>query len=158
MSAQRLKILKRYVRHAITLARVEDFQLTIESEASMVNLMMPDLSCPNIHTMPLLTPFVQPESGIIYLNGKGERRYMHLSQVDHFSDETVLLVWNILAERLASEASFVTSNRFDFEQSSIEHTIAEITKRLKYMLYQTCRDGMKTKGEDYHDVGRVRGA
>lgn len=128
-----LETLKRYVQHAITLARVEDFQLTLKSEAPMVNLMMPDLSCLNIDTMPLLTPLVWPEPGIIYLNGKGERRYMRLSQVDRFSDDTLLLVRNILAEILASEA-FVTSNRFDFEWSSTEHTIAEITKRLKYRL------------------------
>jgi len=88
----------------------------------MVNFLMPDLSCPSIDTMPLLTPLVQLEPGIIYLNGKGERRFMRLSQMDRFSDGTLLLVRNILAERLTNEV-FVNSNRFDFERSSTENNM-----------------------------------
>ena len=65
---QALEALKSYVLHAITLARVEDFQLTLESESRTVNLLAPDLSCPNIDTIPLLTPFTLPEPGIIYPN------------------------------------------------------------------------------------------
>ena len=109
-----MEALKRYVRHAITLARVEDFHLTTESEAPMVNLTMPDLSCQNIERIPPLTPLYQPETGIIYLNGKGEKRFMRLSLLDCFSDGTFLLVRNILVERLTCEA-FVTSNHFDIE-------------------------------------------
>ena len=89
----------------------------------MVNLMMPDLSCPNIETSPPFTPLYQPETGIIYLNGNGERRYMRLSQLDRFSNDTLLLVRNILVEWLAS-ASFVTSNRYDVERNSTEHIVA----------------------------------
>jgi hypothetical protein len=128
-----LEALKRYVRHAITLARVEDFQLTLESDAPMVNLTMPDLSCPSIQTSPPFTPLYQPETGIIYLNGNGERRFMRLSQLDRFSDGTLLLVRNILVERLTSE-TFVTLNRFDVERTSTEHIVKEITKRLRYRL------------------------
>ena len=74
-----------------------------------------------------------PETGIIYLNWNGERRFMRLSQLDHFSDGTLLLVRNMLVERLASEA-FVSSNRFDVERKSTENVVAEITKRLRYRL------------------------
>jgi hypothetical protein len=130
------------------LARVEDFQLTLESEAPMVNLTMPDLSHPSIDTGPPHTSIYQPETGIIYLNGKGERRFMRLSQLDRFSDGTLLLVRNMLVERLASEA-FVTRNRFDIERTSTEHIIEEITKRLRYRMKirrveRTCKLRAKT--------------
>ena len=63
---QAMETLKRYVRHAITLARVEDYQLALESESPTVNLLAPDLTCPNIDTLPLLTPipYLSPGSSI----------------------------------------------------------------------------------------------
>ena len=56
-----------------------------------------------------------------------------MSQLANFCDDTILLVRNILVYRLAREA-FATANCFEFERSSIEHTIADINKRLRYML------------------------
>ena len=96
-----MEALRRYIRHAITLARVEDFQTSLESKAMRVNLLRPDLSCPNIDQLPLLTPLVRPEPGIIYLNSNGKRRFMRISQLSSFSDGTLFLVRNILADRLA---------------------------------------------------------
>jgi hypothetical protein len=130
---QALETLKRYVRHAITLARVEDYQLALECESPTVNLIAPDLTCPNIDTVSLLVPQTLPEPGIIYPNREGERRYMRMSQLDHFSDGTLLRVRNVLADRLSREA-FVTANRFDVERSKLQLTIDQINERLKYRL------------------------
>ena len=58
---QALETLKIYVRHAITLARVEDYQLTLEFESLTVNLLAPDHTCPSIDTLPLLIPRTLPE-------------------------------------------------------------------------------------------------
>ena len=52
---------------------------------------------------------------------------MRLSQLDRFSDDTLLLVRNTLVERLTSE-TFVTLNRFDVERTSTEHIVKEIRR------------------------------
>ena len=124
----------------------------------MVNLTMPDLSHPIIDKVPPHTLLYQPEAGIIYLNGKGEKRFMRLSLLDCFSDGTFLLVRNILVERLTCEA-FVTSNHFDIERTSTEHIIADITKRLRYRLQirrveMACklRAKMITTWEEYREL------
>ena len=60
---QALETLKRYIRHAITLARVEDYQLALECESLTVNQLVPDLRCLSIDTLPPLIPQTLPESG-----------------------------------------------------------------------------------------------
>ena len=76
---QALETLKRYMRHVITLARVEVYQLALECESPTVHLLAPDLTCPNIDTLPLLVPQTLPKPGIFYPNREGEKRYMRMS-------------------------------------------------------------------------------
>ena len=50
-------------------------------------------------SLPLFIPFSLPALGIIYPNREGERCFMRMSQLDRFSDDTLLLVRNILADQ-----------------------------------------------------------
>ena len=56
-----------------------------------------------------------------------------MSQLDHFSDETLLRFRNVLADRLYREP-FLTANRFDVERSKLQHTIEQINERFRYRL------------------------
>ncbi|KAJ9558523.1 hypothetical protein OSB04_013137 [Centaurea solstitialis] len=96
-----LEVLKRYVRHTITLARVTDYQLAIESHQPKVNLLSPNLQVPVIISYHLYLPSRVPEHGVVYLTRKKkERKFMRFSELAQFCDGTLLYVYNGLKSRL----------------------------------------------------------
>ena len=71
--------LKRYLKHAINLANLEDYQQGIESKLENINVLPPDLSHPTIDQIPLYTSHIRPEMGVCYLNLRGNQRFMRMS-------------------------------------------------------------------------------
>ncbi|KAJ9561223.1 hypothetical protein OSB04_006383 [Centaurea solstitialis] len=99
-----LEVLKRYVRHAITLARVTDYQLAIESRQPKVNLLRPNLHVPAIGSYYLYIPSKVPKYGVVYLTQKKkERKFMQFGELAQFCDGTLLYVYNGLKSRLLTD-------------------------------------------------------
>ncbi|GJR35598.1 hypothetical protein Tco_1211282 [Tanacetum coccineum] len=73
---------------------VHDFQLGIESYRIRVNLTAPILTFPGIEEY---TPYLivgKPQTGLIYLNSKEEKRVMYLVEIVKFCDATLEKVLN----------------------------------------------------------------
>src|SRR5581483_5437471 len=99
-----LEVLKKYVRHAISLAQVTDYQLAIESRQPKVNLLRPNLHAPSLSSYKLYLPTRKPEYGVVYLHPKKkERRFMRFSEIAHFCDGTLLYIYNGLRSRLVTD-------------------------------------------------------
>ncbi|KAJ9535288.1 hypothetical protein OSB04_un001613 [Centaurea solstitialis] len=75
------EILKKYVRHAISLARVTDYQLAIESRQPKVNLLRPNLLVPGIDAYTPYMPTRIPEHGVLYITQKKKERRLLADQV-----------------------------------------------------------------------------
>ncbi|KAJ9540360.1 hypothetical protein OSB04_026866 [Centaurea solstitialis] len=98
------EILKKYVRHAITLARVTDYQLAIESRQPKVNLLRPNLFVPGIDAYLPYMPTRIPEHGVLYVTRKKkERRFMRFGELAKFCDGTLLYVYNGMQSRLLAD-------------------------------------------------------
>ncbi|KAJ9544292.1 hypothetical protein OSB04_023999 [Centaurea solstitialis] len=98
------EILKKYVRHAITLARVTDYQLAIESRQPKVNLLRPNLLVPGIDAYTPYMPTRIPEHGVLYMTRKKkERRFMRFGELSKFCDGTLLYVYNGMQSRLLAD-------------------------------------------------------
>ncbi|KAJ9542142.1 hypothetical protein OSB04_028648 [Centaurea solstitialis] len=98
------EILKKYVRHAITLARVTDYQLAIESRQPKVNLLRPNLLVPGIDAYLPYMPTRIPEHGVLYLTRKKrERKFMRFGELAKFCDGTLLYVYNGMQSRLLAD-------------------------------------------------------
>ncbi|KAJ9560782.1 hypothetical protein OSB04_005942 [Centaurea solstitialis] len=86
------EILKKYVRHAISLARVTDYQLAIESRQPKVNLLRPNLLVPGIDAYIPYMPTRIPEHGVLYITQrKRERRFMRFGELSKFCDGTLFM-------------------------------------------------------------------
>ncbi|KAJ9536356.1 hypothetical protein OSB04_un000474 [Centaurea solstitialis] len=95
------EILKKYVRHAISLTRVTDYQLAIESRQPKVNLLRPNLLVPGIDAYIPYMPTRIPEHGVLYMTRKKkERRFMRFGELSKFCDGTLLYVYNGMQSRL----------------------------------------------------------
>ncbi|KAJ9547415.1 hypothetical protein OSB04_019958 [Centaurea solstitialis] len=98
------EILKKYVRHAISLARVTDYQLAIESRQPKVNLLRPNLLVPGIDAYTPYMPTRIPEHGVLYMTRKKkERRFMRFGELSKFCDGTLLYVYNGMQSRLLAD-------------------------------------------------------
>ncbi|KAJ9552544.1 LOW QUALITY PROTEIN: hypothetical protein OSB04_016589 [Centaurea solstitialis] len=98
------EILKKYVRHAISLARVTDYQLAIESRQPKVNLLRPNLLVPGIDAYTPYMPTRIPEHGVLYMTWKKkERRFMRFGELSKFCDGTLLYVYNGMQSRLLAD-------------------------------------------------------
>ncbi|KAJ9558683.1 hypothetical protein OSB04_013297 [Centaurea solstitialis] len=127
------EILKKYVRHAITLARVTDYQLAIESRQPKVNLLRPNLLVPGIDAYLPYMPTRIPEHGVLYVTmKKRERRFMRFSELAKFCDGTLLYVFNGMQSRLLADQ--VPSRKFVDGKGKILEAMNLIERKLKERL------------------------
>ncbi|KAI3714984.1 hypothetical protein L6452_21947 [Arctium lappa] len=68
-----LEAVKRYMKCAMKLGSIEDFQIGLESIQTKINLLKPDQSLPpDFHNVPAYTVVKFPEFGMTYFNGKSD--------------------------------------------------------------------------------------
>ncbi|GJU25581.1 hypothetical protein Tco_1164202 [Tanacetum coccineum] len=80
--------------------RVHDFQLGLESYHISVNLTAPTLTFPGIEAHDPCSIMDKPNTGLIYLNSKGDKRVMYLAEIVKFCDATLKRVLKKLNEDL----------------------------------------------------------
>ncbi|KAI3772602.1 hypothetical protein L6452_03792 [Arctium lappa] len=88
-----LETVKRYMKCAMKLASVEDFQIGLESDQPKINLLKPDLSVPSdALSVPAFTVIKISEFGMSYVNNKGVLRFIRFDQIARFCDGTLMLL------------------------------------------------------------------
>ncbi|KAJ9535601.1 hypothetical protein OSB04_un001260 [Centaurea solstitialis] len=139
------EILKKYVRHAISLARVTDYQLAIESRQPKVNLLRPNLLVPGIDAYTPYMPTRIPEHGVLYLTRKKkERRFMRFGELSRFCDGTLLYVYNGMQSRLLADQ--VPSRRIIDGKGKLLEAMRLIEKKLKErMMYRRAEAAMQMR-------------
>ncbi|KAJ9545036.1 hypothetical protein OSB04_024743 [Centaurea solstitialis] len=139
------EILKKYVRHAISLARVTDYQLAIESRQPKVNLLRPNLLVPGIDAYTPYLPTRIPEHGVLYLTRKKkERRFMRFGELSRFCDGTLLYVYNGMQSRLLADQ--VPSRRIIDGKGKLLEAMRLIEKKLKErMMYRRAEAAMQMR-------------
>ncbi|GJS85779.1 hypothetical protein Tco_0752320 [Tanacetum coccineum] len=75
-----------FIRSCVIWERVHDFQLGIESYQIKVNLTAPTLTFPGIEACEPYSIVDKPNTGLIYLNNKGEKQLMCLVEIVKFCD------------------------------------------------------------------------
>ncbi|GJU44216.1 hypothetical protein Tco_1201482 [Tanacetum coccineum] len=78
-----------FIRSCVIWERVHDFQLGIESYHIRVNLTAPTLTFPGIEAYDPYSIVDKPNTGLIYLNNKNEKRVMYLVENVKFCDATL---------------------------------------------------------------------
>ncbi|GKC27241.1 hypothetical protein Tco_1034535 [Tanacetum coccineum] len=78
-----------FIRSRVIWERVHDFQLGIESYQVKVNLTAPTLTFPGIEAYEPYSIVDKPNTGLIYLNNKDEKRVMYLVEIVKFCDATL---------------------------------------------------------------------
>ncbi|GKF94611.1 hypothetical protein Tco_0284311 [Tanacetum coccineum] len=76
-----LNSLMTFIRSCIILERVHDFQLGIESYQIRINLTAPTLIFSGIKARDPYSIVDKPNTGLIYLNSKEEKRVMYLAEI-----------------------------------------------------------------------------
>ncbi|KAJ9560936.1 hypothetical protein OSB04_006096 [Centaurea solstitialis] len=139
------EILKKYVRHAISLARVTDYQLAIESRQPKVNLLRPNLLVPGIDAYTPYMPTRIPEHGVLYLTRKKkERMFMRFGELSRFCDGTLLYVYNGMQSRLLADQ--VPSRRIIDGKGKLLEAMRLIEKKLKErMMYRRAEAAMQMR-------------
>ncbi|KAJ9542313.1 hypothetical protein OSB04_028819 [Centaurea solstitialis] len=139
------EILKKYVRHAISLARVTDYQLAIESRQPKVNLLRPNLLVPGIDAYIPYMPTRIPEHGVLYLTRKKkERRFMRFGELSRFCDGTLLYVYNGMQSRLLADQ--IPSRKIIDGKGKLLEAMRLIEKKLKErMMYRRAEAAMQMR-------------
>ncbi|GJX43594.1 hypothetical protein Tco_0260270 [Tanacetum coccineum] len=78
-----------FIRNRVIWERVYDFQLGIESYQVNVNLTAPTLTFPGTEAYESYSIVDKPNTSLIYLNSKDERRVMYLVEIVKFCDATL---------------------------------------------------------------------
>ncbi|GJZ84568.1 retrovirus-related pol polyprotein from transposon TNT 1-94 [Tanacetum coccineum] len=84
-----LNSLMTFIRSCIIWERVHDFQLGIESYQTRINLTAPTLIFSGIEARDPYSIVDKPNTGLIYLNSKEEKRVMYLAEIVKFCDATL---------------------------------------------------------------------
>ncbi|KAJ9536667.1 LOW QUALITY PROTEIN: hypothetical protein OSB04_un000140 [Centaurea solstitialis] len=139
------EILKKYVRHAITLARVTDYQLAIESRQPKVNLLRPNLLVSGIDAYSPYMPTRIPEHGVLYITRKKkERRFMRFGELAKFCDGTLLYVYNGMQSRLLADE--IPGRRIIDGKGKILEAMRLIErKHLKRLMYRRVEAAMQMR-------------
>ncbi|KAJ9544876.1 hypothetical protein OSB04_024583 [Centaurea solstitialis] len=140
-----LEVLKRYVRHAITLACVTDYQLAIESRQPKVNLLRSNLNVSAIGAYLPYMPSRVPEHGVVYVTKKKkERKFMRFSELAKFCDGTLLYVYNGLASRLLTDQ--IPSSKLVDGKANVLEAMNLIERKLKErLMYRRFEASMKMR-------------
>ncbi|GJY74596.1 hypothetical protein Tco_0479027 [Tanacetum coccineum] len=78
-----------FIRSRVIWERVHDFQSGIESYQVKVNLTAPTFTFPGIEAYEPYSIVDKPNTGLIYLNNKDEKRVMYLVEIVKFCDATL---------------------------------------------------------------------
>ncbi|GKB28029.1 hypothetical protein Tco_0867430 [Tanacetum coccineum] len=78
-----------FIRSRVIWERVHDFQLGIDSYQIKINLTAPMLIFPGIEAHDLYSIVDKPDTGLIYLNSKNEKRVMYLVEIVKFYNATL---------------------------------------------------------------------
>ncbi|GKB52076.1 hypothetical protein Tco_0902829 [Tanacetum coccineum] len=78
-----------FIRSSVIWERVHDFQLVIESYQQKVNLTTPTMTFPGIEDHEMFSIIYEHVHGIIYKNGKKEKRVMRHLEIHKFCDATL---------------------------------------------------------------------
>ncbi|GKB29750.1 hypothetical protein Tco_0869151 [Tanacetum coccineum] len=81
--------LKTFISICVIWERVHDYQLRIESYQIRVNLTAPTLSFPDIEARDPCSIVDKPNTSLIYLYSKEEKRVMYLAEIVKFCDATL---------------------------------------------------------------------
>ncbi|GKC30063.1 hypothetical protein Tco_1037357 [Tanacetum coccineum] len=84
-----LNSLMTFIRSCVIWKRVHDFQLGIESYQIRINLTAPTLIFPGIEAYDSYSIVDKPDTGLIFLNNKNEKRVMYLVEIVKFCDATL---------------------------------------------------------------------
>ncbi|GJV61289.1 hypothetical protein Tco_1467389 [Tanacetum coccineum] len=122
-----------FIRIRVIWERVHDFQLGIKSYQVNVNLIAPTLTFPGIEAYEPYSIVDKPNTGLIYLNSKDEKRVMYLVEIVKFCDATL--------EKVLKEVKLKIFQSEPWKKppllGELDHDIMraferEITKRLSY--------------------------
>ncbi|GKA52304.1 hypothetical protein Tco_0745500, partial [Tanacetum coccineum] len=83
-----------FIRSRVIWEKAHDFQLGIESYQIKINLTAPMLIFPSIEAHDLYLIVDKPNTCLIYLNSKDEKRVMYLVEIVKFCDATLKRVLN----------------------------------------------------------------
>ncbi|GJR34361.1 hypothetical protein Tco_1210045 [Tanacetum coccineum] len=113
--------------------RVYDFQLGIKSYQIKVNLTAPTLTFPGIEEHAPYSIVDKPDTGLIYLNNKDEKRLMYLVEIVKFCDATLEKVLKGVKLRMF-ESKFLKKLPIlgDLDQDIMKAYQREISMRLSY--------------------------
>ncbi|GKE08477.1 hypothetical protein Tco_1412028 [Tanacetum coccineum] len=78
-----------FIRSTMIWERVHDLQLGVESYQKNVNLTAPTITFPGIEKKKMFFIVTEPIYGIIYKNGKKEKRVMAHQEIHKFCDATL---------------------------------------------------------------------
>ncbi|GJU72577.1 hypothetical protein Tco_1263982, partial [Tanacetum coccineum] len=122
-----------FIRSCVIWERVHDFQLGIESYQIRVNLIAPTLTFPGIEEHTPYTIVDKPQTGLIYLNIKDEKRVMYLVEIVKFCDATLEKVLNEVKLRMI-ENKFLKKPPLvsDLDQDIMKAYEREISNRLSH--------------------------
>ncbi|KAI3735651.1 hypothetical protein L6452_15159 [Arctium lappa] len=127
-----LETVKRYMKCAIKLASVEDFQIGLESNQPKINLLKPDLKIPSdTQNVPAFTVIKFPEFGMTYVNDKGIMHFIRFNQIASFCDGTLMLLKDKLKRALDKDEKGVQLLDPKYKALVLE-ALGEIEERLEY--------------------------
>ncbi|GJW58095.1 hypothetical protein Tco_0104826 [Tanacetum coccineum] len=122
-----------FIRSCVIWERVYDFQLELEGYQMKVNLTAPTLTFPGIEEHAPYKIVDKPRMGLIYLNGKDEKRVMYLEEIVKFCDATLEKVLNEVKLRMF-ESKFLKKPPLlgELDQDIMKAFEREISKRLSH--------------------------
>ncbi|KAI3696573.1 hypothetical protein L6452_28950 [Arctium lappa] len=127
-----LETVKRYMKCAMKLASVEDFQIGLESNQPKINLLKPDLKIPSdTQNVPAFTVIKLPEFGMTYVNDKGIMHFIRFNQIARFCDGTLMLLKDKLKRALDKDEKGVQLLDPKYKPIVLE-ALGEIEERLEY--------------------------
>ncbi|GJX65284.1 hypothetical protein Tco_0299627 [Tanacetum coccineum] len=122
-----------FTKSRVIWERVHDFQLGIESYQVKVNLTAPTLTFLGIETYEPYSIVDKPNTGLIYLNNKNEKRVMYLVEIVKFCDATLEKVLKEVKLKIFQSEPWKKPPLLgELDRDIMRAFEREITKRLKH--------------------------
>ncbi|GJY65314.1 hypothetical protein Tco_0467552 [Tanacetum coccineum] len=122
-----------FIRSRVISERVHDFQLEIESYQIKVNLTAPTLTFPGIEAYEPFSIVDKPNTGLIYLNSKDEKRVVYLVEIVKYCDATLEKVLKEVKLKIfQSEPWRKPPMLGELDRDILRASEREITKRLSH--------------------------
>ncbi|GJR69750.1 hypothetical protein Tco_0015815 [Tanacetum coccineum] len=122
-----------FIRSRVIWERVHDFQFGIESYQINVNLTAPTLTFPGIEVHDPYSIVDKPNTGLIYLNNKNEKRVMYLVEIVKFCDATLEKVLEEVKLKIFQSEPWKKPPQVgELDRGIMKAYEREITKRLRH--------------------------